>query len=316
MRIYFCFAKYIICTIVLGATMIVMLFLGIVCYPNDVFRSTWNSIIQDKFENLLDTNVPKIIMVAGSSSAFGLDEKMLEEETGYKVVNLGLYAGFGQGFYTWMARSNINPGDIVLLGYEPGWNTRSFNTIGIDTVMCGIDDDIRMYLYSNPKWYSQFLGYLFAFAEKKNQFEPVSGFWSRESFDAVGNMDVIMDQIADYNDENSERLGIIDVRYSSINEDVKEYLFDFNQYVESRGGICLFVASPVLEEAIRNDFSIFEQIKINEESEIGIPYISNPIDYIFPKELMTSDPNHPNYEGREYRTHLLIGDLRSAGIID
>lgn len=37
------------------------------------------------------------------------------------VANLGLHAGFGHLFYAELAKANINEGDIVLLGYEYGW---------------------------------------------------------------------------------------------------------------------------------------------------------------------------------------------------
>lgn len=115
------FIKYIITTLIISVLLFEGVFWGIMVQKKDVFDSSYQNVIVDKYRALENTNERKIIMVSGSSSSFGLDQNMLEMETGYKVVNLGLHAGFGHLFYSELAKENINPGDIVLLGYEYGW---------------------------------------------------------------------------------------------------------------------------------------------------------------------------------------------------
>lgn len=140
--------------------------LSILKYPPGVFYSSYQSLIQDKYRILKETNEPKIIVVSGSSSAFGLDQKMLEDASGYKVANLGLHAGFGHLFYSELAKANINEGDIVLLGYEHNWWC-DFNNLSTDLIMSGIDDDIEMYTRIPIKKWPDFIGYIFKYAEKK-----------------------------------------------------------------------------------------------------------------------------------------------------
>ena len=69
--------------------------------------NSWNNIFFSKYfwgklaEHVTDkitVDEPKIIVISGSSSAFGLDQNMLEEATGYKVDNLGLQANIGPRF--------------------------------------------------------------------------------------------------------------------------------------------------------------------------------------------------------------------------
>lgn len=310
------FIYYVLSSLIVTGLLIMLIFFSVILYPQNVFDTSYASVIQTKFRVLCDTDEPKIIMVAGSSSAFGLNEAMLEESTGYKVVNLGLHAGFGQGFYSELVKANLNSGDIVLLGYEPGWNHRSFDTIGVDLVMAGIDDNIEMYRYMKLNWFPQILGNIFSFAYKKNNFEAATGFWSSESFDSEnGHMIVWRDEVADYNENNSETMGIIQQKNGEIDQACVDYLIDYKEYIEKKGASVYFVQSPMLENAIW-DIGPFVQIKENVETKIGIRYISNPEDYLFPAKYMTSDPNHPNSYGEELRTKLLIEDLKNAGVID
>ena len=166
---------FVLSTVLLMCLMVALTVVGIIVYPKNTFHSSYNSLIQDKFKTLKQTNSRKIIMVAGSSSAFGLNQALLEEKTGYKVVNMGLHAGFGPAFEAEITKANINPGDVVLLGYEPGWHTSgSFKRIGSDLVMSGIDTELEIYKYIPINNYHSLLGYLFTFAHKKNSYKNSS----------------------------------------------------------------------------------------------------------------------------------------------
>lgn len=154
------YLKFLITTFVLTMVLFESIVIGILKVPAGVFYSSYQSLIQDKYRMLKDTNDPKIIMVSGSSSAFGLDQKMLEEATGFKVANLGLHAGFGHLFYSELAKANINKGDIVLLGYEYGWQN-GFNFLDQNLIMTGIDDDIEMYVRIPVRKWKDFIGYIF-----------------------------------------------------------------------------------------------------------------------------------------------------------
>ena len=301
---------------VLGMIIIIfeVIVLGILSYPKNIFYSSYQSLISDKYRILQNTNTPKIIVVSGSSSAFGLNQIMLEEETGYKVANLGLHAGFGHLFYSELAKENINQGDIVLLAYEYDWYN-GFRMGGQDLIMTGIDDNIDMYKHIPVEKWPDFIGYLFQFAEKKNTFAGASGIYSREAFDSE-NGQMIMDREYDMNYlENVEKYGQIDLTGVMISDDSIDYLKDFKKYIEGKGAEVYFVSPPILKTAVACDYAEFESLKKQEEELIGIPYISNPTDYFFEDELMSNAIYHCSTEGEKVRTCLLIDDLRRASVI-
>lgn len=287
--------------------------LGILKYPSNVFHSSYQSVIQDKYKILKETDDPKIIIVSGSSSAFGLDQKMLEEASGYKVANLGLHAGFGHLFYSELAKANINKGDIILLGYEYGWQNNGFEVVDQNLVMSGIDDDIEMYTQLPIKTWPGFIGYIFKYAETKNNYEDATGIYSREAFDEETGQ---MTMPRDYSMEYVEDYGTVDLTNVEISASSQEYLKAFKKYVEDRGARVYFVAPPLIEDCIRCDYEEFDKLKELEEKQIGIPYISNPTDYIFPADLMSNAIYHCNSKGEEVRTELLIEDLKRASVIE
>ena len=162
------FVKYILLTGFVSVVLITAFFLGIVAYPQNVFQVSYQSAIQDKFDALMNTNEPKIIILGGSSAAFGINQQLIEMETGYKVVNLGVHADFGRAFYAELSKANINSGDIVLIGYEYGWNEQgAFSSLGTDLVMSGIDSKLEMYRYIPCRFWPSILCYLPEYAEKK-----------------------------------------------------------------------------------------------------------------------------------------------------
>lgn len=267
------YLKFLISSIIAAFVLFEVITLGILMYPRGRFYQSYQSLIQDKYRILIETNTPKIIMIAGSSSAFGLNQSMLEEATGYKVANLGLHAGFGHWFYTELAKANINEGDIVLLGYEYGWEKeKQFNFLDQKLIMTGIDDDVKMYTRIPIRNWPDFIGYIFKFAEIKQSYEAESGIYSREAFDSqTGQMTMVRDYSMEW---NPEIYGYAEVN-TTISEDVINYLKDFKEYVERKGAKVYFVAPPVLADALDCVYDDFDKLKAVEESEIGIDYISN-----------------------------------------
>lgn len=307
---------------VLTTTLFTIIFMeciimGILKYPKNVFHQSYQSLIQDKYEILMNTNEPKIIFVAGSSGTFGLDQNMLEEASGYKVVNLGVHAGFGPIFYSEISKANINEGDIILLAYEYNWYPDDgFDMVGTELIMTGIDNDIELYKYIPARKWPSFLGYIFTYATMKNYYQPPTGIYSREAFDEETTQ-LVMErkEKMDY-EAVKDKFERIDLHDAVISDRSIKYLKEYKKYAEDKGAKVYFVAPPVIKNAVLcsdEDFRLFAR---QEEEKIGIPYISDPSDYLYPEELMYDALYHCNSEGEKVRTSMLIDDLKNAGIID
>ncbi len=113
-----------------------------------VYDTTYFGALDEKYERLNSLDREKIVVIGGSSVAFGLDSKKLEEYTGMPVVNFGLYADLGTKMMLDLSLSGIGKGDIVVLSPELDPQTLSlyFNS---RSALSAIDSDYSM-LFSLP----------------------------------------------------------------------------------------------------------------------------------------------------------------------
>ena len=311
------FIKYILTINIICVVFIAVTTISIVLFPCDAFDGCWQSILQARYERLTETNSPKIIMISGSSSTFGLDQNYLESKTGYNVVNLGIQASLGPEFLCELSKANINEGDIVLFGYEYTWwnEWTNFDSLRMDLLLSGIGDKYEIYKYIPVHKYPELMGYLFTFASLKiDKDKEYTGTYSINSFD-LKTTQMILDRPYINYTYSEESEGIVDFSQMHIDEKVQLYLKKYKEYVEKQGADIFFVSPPIVEKCIRNEEYV--QFFIQEEEEkIGIDYISNPADYFFPEEYMFDTYYHCNNIGEKERTKLLINDLQNAGIID
>ena len=108
------------------------------------FSETFVGALNEKYDYLHSVEGEKIVVVGGSSVAFGLDSERLSRYTGMPVVNFGLYAALGTKLMLDLSDSAIGEGDIVILAPELDPETFSlyFNS---DTTLKALDDDFSMF---------------------------------------------------------------------------------------------------------------------------------------------------------------------------
>lgn len=295
----------------LSCIVIVGMFFSVVS-GKPTFEDTYQSVIQRKYEHLKGTNEKKIIIVGGSSAGFGIDASYLEEKTGHKVVNMGLYAGFGNLFNTEIIKENINKGDIVILAYEYTLNEDCFESLGdIDAITTGVDNKLEIYKMLPLKTYKIILGNIINYAKKKYTYIPSSsGVYSSQSFDGKGNMIYKREKcvMENYKD-NINIYGQVTKDKLKITKDNLNYLKELKKWIERKGASIYFSVPAVLKEAVLPNTSEFNYYKIKIE-EAGIDFISDPEEYLFDSQYMYDTIYHCNSKGERKRTELLYKDLK------
>lgn len=315
----------------LGKTLAVLLLGSLLCGAvavsilggEETFSDTYQSVIQRKYERLKNTTGKRIIIVGGSSAGFGIAADYMEAETGYTVVNMGLHAGFGPLFNTEIIKDHIQEGDIILLAYEHGLQSDSFDKLGdLNLIMAGIDNHLQMYQAIPVSCIPQIMGNLFDFGKyKATKTAKATGVYSSESFDEKGNMVLSRKayEIPNYKD-NIDIYTQVDgakiVADSAAAEEAYDYLKELKDYVEKKGAHVYMVAAPLLQDAYVGTEQQMLDYAHNVQNNSGILFISSPYDYVFPSEYMFDTIYHCNNAGELKRTELLINDLRSHGIIE
>ena len=213
-------------------TCLCIVIFGYLIIKDSKYFDTYQSVIQRKYDLLINTDEPKIIIVAGSSAGFGIDADYLENMTGYRVVNLGLHAGFGNLFNTEIMKKNVNNGDIIILAYEYTLYEDCFENLGdIQLILSGIDNRIDMYSIFSIKNYPQIIGHLFT-AFPKDKFRRTtnaSGVYSSSSFDTKGNM--ILDRKETFS-LLPDQYEIITDNSLKITDANEKYLIKLKEYID------------------------------------------------------------------------------------
>ena len=93
-----------------------VLFIAFISEPE--FENHYANALGEKMDRLMEIKEDKIVIVGGSSVAFGYDSEIIEEYTGMPVVNFGMYAALGTKLMLDLSRAGIKKGDIVIVAPE------------------------------------------------------------------------------------------------------------------------------------------------------------------------------------------------------
>ena len=281
-----------------------------------VYYHTFLGELSPKFDRLNAVDSPKVVVVGGSSVAFGLDSALLSENVGLPVVNFGLYATLGTKIMLDLSKSNIGEGDIVVLAPEMDAQTLSlyFNA---EAAWQGLDGEMGMLRYIGRDDWSDMAGGLWNFvaAKTKYTFEGAlnpAGVYNRDSFNEYGD-------IAYARPYNTMLLGydptkIIDLKGDLFDEAFIDYVNDYVVWCEKQGAKVYFSFCPMNKESISattTEDSLIAFYRFLDE-KLSCDVISNVNDYIIDADYFYDSNFHLNDAGVVVRTAQLARDINRA----
>jgi len=285
-----------------------------------VYDNSFVGALDEKYERLTSLEEDKIIVVGGSSVAFGLDSRLLEEYTGMPVVNFGLYADLGTKLMMDLSRDGISEGDVVVLAPELDAQTLSLFFSSKNTLMA-MDGSYGM-MWSLPiDDILSMLGGSWDFtAEKLNALKGEKpnpeGVYNSKHFDEYGDLRYPREEneMLTYRDENR----LVDLTPEALdNADFREfcdYVNDYVSYCKRKGAAVYFSWCPVndrgLGETVTEE-SIAAFSKVFEDS-LDCPVISELGRYILDAGYFYDTNFHLNDTGVKLRTMRLAKDIRFA----
>lgn len=260
-----------------------------------------------KRERLQKIHSPKMVFVGGSSMAFGLDSKKIEEKLGYSVVNMGLHADVGLRYMLLEAEEYLKEGDVVVVGAEyEQFLDYFYGRQSLVALTFDINKDYykKLDIKSNLQLIEPMHKYALKKAShsllKTNTEEQVSEVYCKNAFNEYG------DVITHWNKESKY---IYDFPMSNtLNNDSFVFLDSFKKNMESKK-ITFIIIAPIIE---KNQFELNKKIiqQINNKLKLDkLIYISEPSKYIFDSSLFFDTPYHLNKQGVDIRTEYIISDI-------
>ncbi len=285
-----------------------------------VYDDTFVGELGEKYDRLNSVNGKKVVVIGGSSVAFGLDSGLLEREVSMPVVNFGLYANLGTKLMLDLSRSGIGEGDIVVVAPEMNDQTLSlyFNS---ETTMQALDGNFHMLKYIDSENYEALAGASWGFAADKlgyligGSVPENEGAYSKKWFNAYG--DNTYDR--PYNEMSTVTKNItLDFMYDESDGKTSEYeeFIDYlNEYVEfcEEKGATVYFSFPPMNKAAMTDYNTEEAIYSfydNLASALHCKIISNINDYIMDEGYFFDSEFHLNNAGVKVRTAALAKDLK------
>lgn len=108
--------KYIIHSVLFLVILLVSLGGMVAFMPME--KSNYLYMLNIKDSLLRETPSPRLVLISGSSFAFGVDSKMLQDSLEINVVNMGLHAGLGLKYILDDAMRYLHKGDVVVISLE------------------------------------------------------------------------------------------------------------------------------------------------------------------------------------------------------
>lgn len=266
----------------------------------------------DKQHILAHATSPKIVLIGGSNLAFSMDSKLLSNEMGLPVVNMGLAKSVGLGYMLEEVRPHIGEGDIIILApeYELFYDLY-YGSDGLLVELQYYPEGFR-YLTSWGQWetvfsrfapimQAKFAGYL-----RKGTASLEDSVYRRSGFNDYGDLVTHLDAAQSY---QHHPLFPDDAPF---HEAAIRLLNDFNEFALSRGARVLLTWPPLVDVEFEHHKARIWKLDQTLRKGLAFPVISKPEDYIFPMREMYDSAYHLRREGRRVRTYKLLSDLEAT----
>ena len=279
----------------------------------DVYGQTYLAAMADKFSRLHKLEEEKIVLVGGSSMAFGIDSTAIERELKMQIVNMGLYAALGSKTTLDLTLSGIKNGDIVV--FAPEMDKQAYSMYTNPEIIVQTLEADRSMIWQIPlgEWsglFNQLPSYVKEKKELLNNIPAPVNAYSRQAFNEYG--DNVYDRPYNVMPELYLSANMIDITEELLDEDFIDYVNKYAETVRGKGAQFYFSFPPMNRLALtpnstyQKRLSVYEQLNRLLDCEI----IGNIEDHIINEGYFYDSNYHLNNHGVDYNTKELIGDLK------
>lgn len=289
---------------------IIYLLLIVVCafLPPTPRVATSNIFSKIKKDKLLENvESPRIIFVGGSGLCFGLNSQMVKDSLGMNPINTAVTAGLGLIYMLDATERYIRSGDIVVVAPEYAYFFGSFaygNESLLRTVMDVSRSDLSLLRIEHWVYLTRYLPrYSFSKLKPSEYYRLTgAGIYGVDSFNEYGDVDyhwgLPKREFEPFKPDPAP------FNYSAIDE-----LCDFEKIIKEKGAV-LFVTFPGYQDI---SYENRKERIVRVEKELknkGFKLLGTPERYKMPSSFMFNTPYHLTKQGVDYRTKLLIEDLK------
>lgn len=277
------------------------------------YEKTYYAALELKYDRLRSVEGPRVVVIGGSSAAFGIDSKIIEKELGMPCVNFGLYAAFGLKCMLDLSLNGLNKGDIVII--TPEYSTQMYSDyIGYSYLLQAWDSRPFVLLGLGRDYYPGLLEALPAHLAEKANFgkngSPVpQGVYSISAFDEYG--DIVYDRSSNTMDGMYSADNLPEISPELVTNSFADMINEYTAAAKKKGAQVWFGFCPVNELAVEQAQGIDKEGFIEALSQkLDCPIISSLDDHIMDAGYFYDSNFHMNNAGMVYNTVLLVNDIK------
>lgn len=267
-----------------------------------------------KYDRLKSTKESKVVVIGGSSVAFGLRSDILEEQLGMPVVNFGLYANLGTKYMLDVAEDYINQGDIVIIAPEQNSQALSLYFNG-EAVWYTADSDFSLLTKVKSEDRGEvaknFLTYTSGkFGYWRSTKPCPEGVYNVYSFNEYG--DISYERANNIMANGYDTGTPISFETSVISQDFIDYLNTYNKTATKKGATVYYSFCPMNASALsQTDTDSISNYYDYLNDSLDCQILGNPLTRILDEGWFYDSNFHLNDAGAVYYTRQLALDIKS-----
>lgn len=258
---------------------------------------------------LKNINNPRIIFVGGSNLSFGLNSQLIKDSLLLNPINTTLNAGIGLQYMLNNTLPYIQESDIIVIAPEYGHfygNSAYGNEILLKIVA---DTDISRLRNFKKKQIKNIFRYIPKYGLSK--FDPTEYFWIRENTIYGANSFNKYGDTFKHWELEQQIFSAYEATSQPYNYEIINLLKNFEKEVDKKKAI-LFITYPGLQaSSFNNKISQIKKVE-KELKKANFKLLGTPLRYKIPDTMMFNSPYHLLKKGVDYRTQLLIEDIKKA----
>ena len=307
------FTKFIVFLAAFLAAVLALCGAGFLCLLSlkPVYNDTFYAGLKIKYDRLVSVDSPKIVVIGGSSLAFGIDSKLVEKETGMECVNFGLYAAIGLKPMMDLSKKSIRRGDVVILAPELSAQMYS-DYIGYEYLLESVEGRPDMALQLGGEYAKGFLaslpGYFSRRAEILKNGLNVEGVYACSSFDPYG--DVVFTRNENVMKSGYSKTDLPEITTKILRSGFFDMVNSYARYCRSRGAAVYFGFPPVNALSVNIESAETKAFLSELRARLDMEILSSLEDHVLDAGYFYDSNFHVNDPGTVYNTILLINDVK------
>jgi hypothetical protein len=280
-------------------------------YKKHDLETSYNAVIIDKYKRLQDTPSPKIVLIAGSNFAYGINSKLIAESLQKPVVNMAIHYDYGTKFMLNQISPELYKGDTVIMGFE--YIIESKGNKSEQLLMAryfpkakewmkfdNIFEEIQVNGQLRINTFKTVLERLYKNTEVNYQISDTTSVFFREAINEYG------DLISHY---NNPPMKLIPRAILSDKVSLKNAINDMNtfyEFMKTKKVKVYFIYPTYSENNYALDKKIIDKYQQEYEKYAQFPILGKPTDFVFADSLYYDMAYHLSQKGGEIRTYKII----------